>query len=312
MKPEILILMPHIEPWHDELAEEFTIHFVHPGENREPVLKAAGGRIRAVVTNGTTGVDGAAIAALQNLEIIASFSAGYEGVDLGAARARNIAVSHGPGVNAASAADHAMGLLLAVQRGIVTRDKGSRDGAWREIQGLSPTISGKTLGIIGLGAVGTEIAKRAAGFDMTIAYHNRRPREGSKFDYAESPASLAEQSDYLIACCPGGDATRHIIDSDVLRALGPDGYVVNIARGSVVDTDALIAALKAGVIAGAALDVFETEPDIPKALIGMNNVVLSPHVAGFTPEAFRGGFELVRDNLRAHFAGSPLPTPVPR
>lgn len=311
MKPDILILMPLIERWHDELAEEFTIHFVRPGEDWEPVLKTAGDRIRAVVTNGTTGIDAAAIDALPNLEIIASFSAGYEGVDLDAARARNVSVTHGPGVNAASAADHAMGLLLAVQRGIVRRDKGLRNGAWGETRGLSPTITGKSLGILGLGAVGSEIAKRAAGFDMTIAYHNRRPRAGSSYHYADSPAALAERSNYLIACCPGGESTRHIIDAEVLRALGPEGYVVNIARGSVVDTVALIAALNNGVIAGAALDVFENEPEIPKGLFEVDNVVLSPHVAGFTPEAFRGGFELVRDNLRAHFTGNPLPTPVP-
>lgn len=311
MKPDILILMPLIERWHDELAEEFTIHFVRPGEDWEPVLKTAGDRIRAVVTNGTTGIDDDAIDALPNLEIIASFSAGYEGVDLDAARARNVSVTHGPGVNAASAADHAMGLLLAVQRGIVRRDKGLRNGAWGETRGLSPTITGKSLGILGLGAVGSEIAKRAAGFDMSIAYHNRRPRAGSSYHYADSPAALAERSNYLIACCPGGESTRHIIDAEVLRALGPEGYVVNIARGSVVDTVALIAALNNGVIAGAALDVFENEPEIPKGLFEVDNVVLSPHVAGFTPEAFRGGFELVRDNLRAHFTGNPLPTPVP-
>ena len=143
MKPEILILMPLIEPWHDELAEEFPIHFVRPGEDWNPILAAADDRIRAVVTNGTTGIDAATIAALPNLEIIASFSAGYEGVDLEAARARDIAVTHGPGVNAASAADHAMGLLLAVQRDIVRRDKGLRNGAWGETRGLSPTITRK-------------------------------------------------------------------------------------------------------------------------------------------------------------------------
>jgi lactate dehydrogenase-like 2-hydroxyacid dehydrogenase len=311
MKPEILILMPLIEPWHDELAKEFLIHFVRPGEDRGPVITSSGDKIRAVITNGSTGIDAATIAALPNLEIIASFSAGYEGVDLDAAQAYCVAVTHGPGVNAASAADLTMGLLLAAQRGIVPRDQGLRDGKWGEVRGLSPTVTGKTLGIIGLGAVGLQIARRASGFDMTIAYHNRRPRADSPYDYAESPTALAEKSDFLIASCPGGDATRHIINSEVLRALGPDGYLVNMARGTVVDTEALIAALNDGDIAGAAMDVFENEPKIPEALTTMENVVLSPHVAGFTPEAFRGGFELVRDNLRAHFTDEPLLTPVP-
>jgi lactate dehydrogenase-like 2-hydroxyacid dehydrogenase len=311
MKPEILILMPLIEPYHDELAEEFTLHFVAPGQDRDRVVKRGGERVGAVITNGTTGIDAATIAALPRLEIIASFSAGYEGVDLDTARARGIAVTHGPGVNAASAADHAIGLLLAARRGIARRDRMLRNGAWGEARYLSATVTGKTLGILGLGAVGLQIAKRAAGFDMTIAYHNRRPRADVAHAYAESTVALAERADYLVASCPGGAGTRHIIDRDVLRALGPDGVVVNIARGSVVDTAALIAALDGGVIAAAALDVFDTEPGIPEALAAMDNIVLSPHVAGFTPEAFRAGFELVRENLRAHFAGRKLVTPVP-
>ncbi len=194
---------------------------------------------------------------------------------------------------------------------LARRDRLVRGGEWAAARGLAPTVSGKRLGIIGLGAVGAEIARRAAAFDMTIAYHNRRRRDDVEYDYVESVAALAARSDYLIVSCPGGEATRHIVDADVLKALGPDGHVVHIARGSVVDTTALIAALENGAIAGAALDVFEDEPNVPDQLKRLDNVVLSPHVAGFTPEAFRAGFELLRDNLRAHFAGRELPTPVP-
>jgi len=310
MKPEALILMPLIERWHDELAGEFPIHYAGPGSDRAATVAAAAGA-RAVITNGTTGIDADTMAALPDLEIICSFSAGYEKVDVAAARECGVIVTHGPAVNAASAADLAMGLLIAAQRGMVGRDRLMRDGVWAEARALSPTVTGKRLGIIGLGAVGGAIARRAEGFDMEIAYHNRAPRAGAPYPYAESPVALAEQSDYLVVSCPGGAAPRHMIGREVLAALGPAGVLVNIARGSVVDTEALVAALQGGVIAGAALDVFEDEPSVPDALTALENVVLSPHVAGFTPEAFRAGFELVRDNLRAHFGGKEPLTPVP-
>jgi lactate dehydrogenase-like 2-hydroxyacid dehydrogenase len=309
--PDILVLVSLIEQWHDELGGEFTIHHVRPEDERMAVIAAAATPIRAVITNGTTGIDAETLAALPDLEIIASFSAGYERVDVAAARARGIAVTHGPGVNAASAADHAIGLMIAAGRGIARRDRMVRDGEWGAARGLAATVSGKRLGIIGLGAVGAQIARRAAAFDMSIAYHNRRPRDDAGYDYAASVEDLAKRSDYLVVSCPGGEATRHIVDADVLAALGPDGYLINVARGSVVDTDALIATLENQTIAGAALDVFEDEPEVPDVLRHLDNVVLSPHVAGFTPEAFRAGFELLRDNLRAHFAGDELVTPVP-
>jgi len=305
-----LVLISLVEQWHDELGREFEIHHVRPEDDRMAVIAAAGGPIRAVITNGTTGIDTATMDELPGLEAICSFSAGYENVDVTVARARGIAVTHGPGVNAASAADHAIGLMIASGRGIAWRDRLVRDGEWVTARGLSPTVSGKRLGIIGLGAVGAAIARRAAAFDMTIAYHNRRRRTDVEYDYVESVPALAGQSDYLIVSCPGGAATRHIVDGHVLQALGPDGHLVNIARGSVVDTKSLIKALENRSIAGAALDVFEDEPRVPEALKRFDNVVLSPHVAGFTPEAFRAGFELLRENLRAHFANRILPTPV--
>lgn len=307
--PGILVLISLIDQWHGDLGREFSIHYVRPEDDPTSVIAAASEPIRAVITNGTSGIDAATLNILPDLEIICSFSAGYEKVDVGAARSRGIAVTHGPGVNAASAADHAIGLMIACGRGIVWRDRLVRDGEWAVARGLAPTVSGKRLGIIGLGAVGAEIARRASAFDMSIAYHNRR-RAAVEYDYVETVAALAAWSDYLMVSCPGGEETRRIVDVDVLNALGPTGHVVNIARGSVIDTMALIAGLENQTIAGAALDVFEDEPAVPAALKRLDNVVLSPHVGGFTPEAFRAGFELLRDNLRAHFAGRSLLTPV--
>ncbi len=309
--PGILVLISLIERWHDELGREFEIRHVGAEDDRMAVVAAAGAPIRAVITNGTTGIDARTLDVLPDLEIICSFSAGYENVDVAAARERGISVTHGPGVNAPSAADHAIGLMIAAGRGIAWRDRLVRDGEWAAARGLAPTVSGKRLGIIGLGAVGMEIAKRAAAFDMAIAYHNRRRRDDAAYDYAETVAGLAARSDYLVVSCPGGAATRHIVDAGVLRSLGGDGYLINVARGSVVDTAALIEALENATIAGAALDVFEDEPGVGQALRRLDNVVLTPHVAGFTPEAFRAGFELLRDNLRAHFAGRAPPTPIP-
>ncbi len=309
-RPGILVLIALIEQWHDELGGEFTIHHVRPEDDRTAVI-AAVGPIRAVITNGTTGIDAQTMAALPDLEIVCVFSAGYERVDVEAAGARGIAVTHGPGVNAASAADHAIGLMIASARGIAWRDRMVRGGEWAAARALAATVSGKRLGIIGLGAVGAAIARRAAAFDMEIAYHNRRRRDDVAHEYLGSVAALAARSDYLIASCPGGLGTRRIVDGEVLSALGASGHLINIARGSVVDTTALIAALENDTIAGAALDVFDDEPGVPDALARLDNVVLSPHVAGFTPEAFRAGFELLRDNLRAHFAGRALITPIP-
>ncbi len=309
--PGILVLISLVEQWHGELAREFTIHHVRPEDDRMAVIDGAGGPLRAVITNGTTGIDAPTLDALADLEIVCSFSAGYENVDVARARERGIAVTHGPGVNAPSAADHAIGLMIASARGITSRDRMVRGGEWAAARRLAATVSGTRLGILGLGAVGVEIARRAGAFDMSIAYCNRRRRDDVAFEYVDMVAALAARSDYLILSCPGGEATRHMVDAEVLKALGPDGTLINIARGSVVDTAALIEALEAGTIAGAALDVFEDEPAVPKALKRLDNVVLSPHVAGFTPEAFRTGFELLRDNLRAHFAGSELITPIP-
>ena len=309
--PGILVLISLVEQWHGDLGREFSIHHVRPEDDRTTVIAAAREPIQAVITNGSSGIDAATLNVLPDLEIVCSFSAGYEKVDVEAARSRGIAVTHGPGVNAASAADHAIGLMIACGRGITWRDRHVRDGGWAVARGLAATVSGKRLGIIGLGAVGAQIARRAAAFDMTIAYHNRSRRADVEYDYIENVAALAAWSDYLVVSCPGSEATRRIVDADVLNALGPAGHVVNIARGSVIDTMALITALERQTIAGAALDVFEDEPGVPDALKRLDNVVLSPHVAGFTPEAFRAGFELLRDNLRAHFAGRSLPTPVP-
>lgn len=279
-----------------------------PAERAEAITRH-GGQINAVLTRGPLGLYADEIAALPNLKIICSIGAGYEHVDLQAAADRGITVTNGAGVNASSVADHAMALLLSLVRDVPRCDAAVRRGEWPKI--MRPSLSGKRLGILGLGAVGMAIAKRAAnGFDMSVSYHNRQHRSDVSYAFCSTPTELARASDFLVIATPGGLTTKHLINRQVLDALGPKGFLVNIARASVVVTADLISALEQRRIAGAALDVFDAEPHVPDALKSLTNVVLTPHVAGLSPEAIEGTVELVGRNLVAFFSGQPVLTPV--
>lgn len=277
--------------------------------SRAEAIAAHGERIDAVLTRGPLGLYAAEIAALPRLKIICVIGAGYEHVDLQAASNRSISVTNGAGANAPTVADHAMALLLALVRGIPQADASIRRGEW--LKPMCPTLEGKRLGIVGLGAVGLAIARRAAnGFDMSVSYHNRQPRPDVPYTYRASARELAAAVDFLIVAAPGGDATHHLVDHRVLEALGPQGYLINIGRASVVDTAALVAALTEGRIAGAGLDVFDEEPRVPDALKRLSNVVLTPHIAAQSPQAAQDTVQLVVLNLQAFFSGQPLLTPV--
>lgn len=276
---------------------------------RADAIARHAGEIDAVLTRGPLGLSAAEIEALAKLRIICVIGAGYEQVDLAAAAARGITVTNGAGANAGAVADHAMALLLALLRDIPRADASTRRGEWNRV--ISPSVSGKRLGIIGLGAVGQAIARRASqGFDMPVSYHSRTPRADVPYTWYDSPLHLADAVDILLVATPGGHGTRHLVDAGVLEALGAEGYLVNIARASVVDTDALVDALRQGVVAGAALDVFDDEPGVPDALKALSNTVLTPHVAGQSPEAARDTVNLVLRNLQAFFSGEPVLTPV--
>jgi lactate dehydrogenase-like 2-hydroxyacid dehydrogenase len=291
---------------------------VHEGKhytNRTDAIRAAAETVRAVLTNGRGGLSGDEMAILPHLEIVCTVSAGYEAVDLDTARRRGIAVAHCPDTNASAVADSAMMLLLAATRHVRQANRHVHAGAWQDQWRVdTPTISGKRLGILGLGTIGSKIAHRAArGFDMEIGYHNRTAVTGSPYRYCDSLIALATWADFLICAAPGGAGTRHLVNADVLTALGPKGYVVNIGRGTVIDTAALIEALQSKRIAGAGLDVLEGEPSVPPLLpelLGFDNVVVTPHCAGRAPEAHAAATALVLANLHAYFAGKPLPSPV--
>ena len=288
------------------------LYIADTSAERASLVAEKGDMARAVLTRGSQGITAAEIAAMPKLEIICAMGVGYEHIDVAAARSRGISVTHGPGTNAASVADHAMALLLAAIRDIPRADAMVRQGLWRQAEWLYPTATGKRMGILGLGSIGMEIARRAAaGFSMEIAYHNRKPRPDVPYRFEPSLKALAEWCDILMIATPGGPETRHLIDADILQALGPKGYLVNIARGSVVDTAALVDAARRGAIAMAALDVVEGEPDIPADLIALPNVVLTPHMAGRSPDSVATMTARVIANLTAHFSGQAVPNPVP-
>jgi len=292
-------------------AAGFCVHLALTPPERAAKVVELGGAIRAVLTNGSTGLRVDEIATLTHLEIICALGAGYENIDLVAASARGIVVTNGAGTNDASVADHAMALLMSVVRGIPQADLAVRRGGWAGLRQTRPMLFGKKLGILGLGNIGQQIAQRAnRGFDMQVAYHNRKPRDDSAHLYFATPSALADWCDFMIVATPGGAGTRHMVDATVLDALGPNGFLVNIARGSVIDTAALIEFLKGGRIAGAGLDVVEGEPDIPGELLQLANVVLTPHIAGRSPEAIAATTTLALENLTAHLEGRSVLTPV--
>lgn len=280
----------------------------------DPVAFAAlAPRIRAVAASGEAKVPRALIDQMPALEIISVFGVGYDGIDVQAARERGVPVTNTPDVLTDDVADMGMGLLLAVARRIAQADRFVRASEWSHGRMvLGRKVSGARLGIVGLGRIGLAIARRAEGFGMSVAYTARHEKPATAFRYYPTPQALAVQVDFLMVITPGGDATRGLINEQVLTALGPQGYLINVARGSVVDQGALIRALDQGLIAGAALDVFENEPRVPAELCARDDVVLTPHVGSATWQTRRAMADLAFGNLQAHFAGQPLLTPVPQ
>jgi D-3-phosphoglycerate dehydrogenase len=314
MKPSLLVLIPLDDDSRARIAASFDASFdiLHAPtrEARADTIAARGAAIRAVLTNGTTGLTAGEIDQMPMLEFVSALGAGYENIAAENARARGIVLANGAGTNDDCVADHALALLLAVVRDVPQRDRATREGIWRDVLPMRPCVSGKRLGVVGLGNIGLKIARRAAGFDIEVAYHNRKPRESTALRYFDSLLDLARWSDYLVVATPGGAATHHLIDEAVLEALGPKGFLVNVSRGSVADTAALAHALMHGVIAGAGLDVYEGEPQPPQALLHLANVVLTPHVAGTSPESVAACVDRFIANATRHFSGEAVLRPI--
>ena len=301
-------LSPLLEP---QLRAVFNLHDrLH--ETDPAAFAKIAPSIRAIAASGESKVPASLIAQMPKLEIISVFSVGYDGVDVAAAKAQGVMVTHTPNVLNDDVADLAMGLMLAAARQLPASDRYVKDGKWPTgPMPLARKVSGARLGIVGMGRIGQAIAQRALAFNMSVAYTARSAKADLPFKYFATPEALAAESDYLVVITPGGAGTRKLINADVLKALGTKGILVNVARGSVVDEAALIEALQNGVIGGAGLDVFENEPNVPEALRAFPHVVLAPHIGSATTQTRQAMADLAFNNTKSHFDGHGVHTPVP-
>ncbi|KQP26638.1 2-hydroxyacid dehydrogenase [Methylobacterium sp. Leaf100] len=313
MTPVDLLLLKPMQPSVMEaLATRFTLHRADTAPDAEAFYAEVGPRIRAMATGAQAPVDDALLARLPNLEIVASFGVGYDTIDTAAAAARGVVVTNTPDVLSDEVADLAMGLLLATLRQIPQADRYLRAGHWpTRPYPLTPTLRGRTIGILGLGRIGRAIATRLEGFGVALAYHGRRRQPEVSYTYHATLLGMARAVDVLLLVAPGGPETDGLVDAAVLAALGPEGILINVARGSVVDEAALIAALRDGTILGAGLDVFAREPHVPADLVALDHVVLLPHVGSGSVHTREAMGRLVVDNLLHWFDGRGPLTPVP-
>ena len=306
-RPHVLIMQSPLGLLSPMLESAYNVHrlWEHPPVEAQELIQAA-------IVLGEAPLDTAVIERLPNLKLLACFTSGYDGIDIDWCEARGLAVTHAPAVNHEDVADHALGLILTSVRRIVDGDRTVKAGEWTLDQRLmTPSMKGKRVGIVGLGLIGEAVAKRVAVMGCSVSWWGPRAKE-APWPRAASLVELARDCDVLVVACRADETNRGLISSEVIEALGPGGLLVNVARGSLVDEDALIAALKAGRLGQAALDVFETEPTDAARWADTPNVVLTPHTAGATGEAVQGMLMLLMRNLAAAVAGEPLITPVVR
>jgi len=311
MKPRIL-QAGSLSPYFDSALEQaFEVYPLWRQGDPVGYLARNGHAIEGLVTSAQVGAPSGLIEALPALKVISSRGIGFDKIDLDLARRRGIQVSGTPGVLTDCVADLAFGLLIDAARGISASDRFVRAGRWTAGSfPLTTHVSGKRLGIAGLGEIGRAVAKRAAGFSMEVRYTNRKPAEGVPFAFEPVLEELARWADFLVVAVPGGPSTHHLVSPAVLAALGPGGFLINISRGTVVDQEALIRALADGAIAGAGLDVFDGEPDVPGELLRRDDVVLTPHVGSGTKETRKEMEDLVLTNLEAFFRDGKVLTPA--
>lgn len=307
----VLLIAPVVDSLLDKLATAFTVHRLYEQPDAAAFLQEVGPTIQAVVTRGDIGVTNPVLEALPLVGLIAVFGVGTDAVDLNYTRSRNIAVTITSGVLTQGVADLAMGLLLAGARQLCQGDRFVREGRWvNTAPALATQVSGKRIGIFGMGNIGQAIARRASGFDMEILYNDRQKIAGLDYQWCADLHTLAHESDFLVIAASAGPENHKLIDASVLNVMPNHAWLINVARGSLVDERALISALQKGVIAGAALDVYEDEPHVPAELIALDNVVLQPHVASATHETRQKMSDVVYANVEAYFAQAPLPNVI--
>jgi len=315
-KPHILFMAEPKREILDALGAHYTLHVMpmQKGPERDAMIAEAAPLAQVLIPISILAPSTEQVRMMTKLEHLAYLGAGYQSMDLALFKELGVTGSYVPAVNADAVAEYTLMLTLACVRRLFPADKFIRDGRWGPEFGppMTPEFRGMKVGIVGFGEIGRRVAKLCDAFGACVAYHKPTATSDVSYQYYPELAPMARDVDVLIIACPGGPATRHMIDAEVLAALGPTGYLVNIARGSVVDNDALIPALKNGIIAGAALDVIEGEPDkVPADYLALDNVVLTPHRAGVTEPVVRAQAEGALKNLAAHFAGEPLPHPIP-
>jgi hydroxypyruvate reductase len=309
---DILVTAPFPEFLAAPLKRDYRCHDYLNAKDKAALLKEVAPRIRGLAQGGQTITPQSLIDALPALEIISVFGVGYDGVPVARCRERGIKVTHTPDVLTDDVADVAVGLVLMTGRGFAKADRFVRAGLWEKGSfELTTKISGKTAGLIGLGRIGRAVAKRLAGLDMKIAYTDQVAAPGVPYEFVPDLIALAQKADFLVVACPGGPSTRGLVNASVLAALGKKGTLINIARGTIVDEPALVAALVNGTIKAAGLDVFLDEPHVPKELLTMDNVVLTPHLASGTNETRQAMGDLCKANLDAWFGEKRTLTSIP-
>ncbi len=312
MPGTILVMGGLLAPELERLGTRFTVLRLNGESDPDALLRHHARDIVGIVASVNHPVSRPLIEALPNLEIICRFGIGVDNIDLTAAAERGIAVTNTPDLVTADTADTAMALILTLLRRVVEADLFVRLGKWPAGKlPLGVCLAGKRLGIVGLGRIGQALARRAEAFDMEISYHGPREKPDQPYIFFDTLHEMAQNSDILALCCPGGAETLNLVDKNILESLGPKGFLVNVSRGSVVDEAALIDALQNGTIAGAGLDVFASEPHVPASLLRLDNVVLLPHIGTATLETRTRMGHLVLDNLFSYFDGDPLKTPLP-
>ena len=312
-RPHILQVGPY-PAWDEEpLNQAFTVHRYFAADDKQAFLAEIGPQVRGIATRGELGANRAMIEACPSLEVVSVYGVGFDAVDLTACRERGVRVTNTPDVLTNDVADLGIAMMLCLSRGMIGAESWVRDGSWAA-KGLYPLkrrVWGRRAGVLGLGRIGYEVAKRLAGFGMEIAYSDVAPKDfAAGWEFVADPVALARRSDFLFVTLAASAATRHIVNSEVIAALGDEGMLINISRASNIDEEALLDALENKVLGSAALDVFEGEPKLNPRFLALDNVLLQPHHASGTVETRKAMGKLVRDNLAAHFAGQPLITPV--
>jgi lactate dehydrogenase-like 2-hydroxyacid dehydrogenase len=307
LKPELVIMRAIYEPAIAELERDFSVHRLWTMDAPDAFLRERCAEVRAVITTTPYGFSRGDFAAFPKLDFLACFGPYYNLIDLATAKARGVAVTHTPGSTAEPVADLALGMMIAVMRRLCESDRFVRAGKWSA--GVFPAgteVRGKTCGIVGCGRIGREIARLASAFGMKVCYYGPRAKADTPFPYYADLAAMARDCDCLVVTCALSETTRNLVDAKILAALGSEGFLVNVARGAIVDEDALIATLRNGGIAGAALDVFRDEPQVPAELLQMENVVLAAHIGTSTREVRESRHRMLLTDMRAYLAGEPL------